>query len=311
MAVSASFTRRIQAYGHSDAAEKNPLLAQVLPTVQELNNPAHFTPNPLKEQVPTPAENAAGSGPGRLLHKYSGRALLLVTPRCFGNCRFCFRRHTLRGNAAEDGNFVEDFSPELTQIAENETLAEIILSGGDPLAVPDAVLETLLRGLLGVPHVMRVRIHTRAPIFEPDRVTETFTRRMAEIVRHAGSLSPRKTLLFTLHVNHPAELDAEDVRQALARLRETGATLLQQAVLLRGVNDDADTLATLYETLVGQGVLPYYLHQLDQVAGAAHFEVPEEAGRRLMAELRRRLPGYAVPRYVREVPEMPAKKSVE
>lgn len=201
---------------------------------------------------------------------------------------------------AEDGDFRQEF----TQITQNESLSEIILSGGDPLAATDSELETLINRLFAVPHVKKVRIHTRAPIFAPERITDSLTRRMAEITQNA-----QKTLIFVLHVNHPAELDAPDVQDTVRKLRETGAIMLHQAVLLRDVNDDADTLAELCESLISLGVLPYYLHQLDQVAGASHFEVPVKIGQKLIAELKNRLPGYAVPRYVREVPEMPAKLS--
>lgn len=294
LAVTASFVRRIVNYADKSGVTKNPLFVQIFPSASELNNPPHFTPNPLKEQVPAPD----GTPASRLLHKYYGRALLLVTPRCFGNCRFCFRRHTFRSQVSENGKFAQEFA----QIAQDSTLSEIILSGGDPLAVPDKILETLTENLFKIPHVKRIRIHTRAPIFAPGRITEPLTCRLAEITQNA-----QKTLTFVLHVNHPAELDDPKVHESVQKLRKTGAIMLQQAVLLRGVNDNADTLAALCESLISLGVTPYYLHQLDQVAGASHFEVDVKGGQKLISELKNRLPGYAIPRYVREVPEMPAK----
>jgi len=177
----------------------------------------------------------------------------------------------------------------------------VLLSGGDPLMLSDARLDQLCTRLAQIPHIRRLRVHSRLPIVLPDRVTP----QLIDILQR-GDWSP----IMVVHANHPREL-SDDCRMALGTLRRSGMTVLNQAVLLRGVNDDAHTLAELCEELVDLGVLPYYLHQLDRVAGAAHFEVPVEQGRALMAELRRRLPGYAVPRYVQELPGEPNKTPLE
>jgi L-lysine 2,3-aminomutase len=183
------------------------------------------------------------------------------------------------------------------RIASEPSLHEVILSGGDPLALTDAALGRLAGRLAQIPHLRRIRLHTRFPIVIPQRVTGELL-----AVLRGTRLAP----IVVVHVNHPAEIDAA-VAAALGKLVDAGVPVLNQAVLLRGVNDRADVLAGLCERLVDLRVMPYYLHQLDRVAGAAHFEVPEAEGVRLIEELRRRLPGYAVPRYVRETPGAPGK----
>ncbi len=173
----------------------------------------------------------------------------------------------------------------------------MILSGGDPLVLSDAKLHELSRGLEAIPHVRTLRIHTRLPVVLPERINAGFREWLASV--------PLRRVVV-LHINHPDELD-DSVRAACARLREAGATLLNQSVLLRGINDDADTLAALSERLFDCGVLPYYLHQLDRVRGAAHFEMADDRARELVESLRKRLPGYLLPRLVREVPGQPGK----
>jgi KamA family protein len=186
-------------------------------------------------------------------------------------------------------------------IAEDPSISEIILSGGDPLTIPDVQLETLARRLDAMASVRRLRIHTRMPIVVPSRVD-------TELVRWIGGLSVPTVVV--VHANHGNEID-DDVRRALAALEATGTTMLNQAVLLKGVNDSAEDLAQLSESLFNAGVLPYYLHMLDRVDGAAHFEVAEDKARRLHRELAARLPGYLVPKLVREVPGAPAKVGVD
>ncbi|MDO4574862.1 MAG: KamA family radical SAM protein [Planctomycetia bacterium] len=273
------------------------MLRQVLPSRDELTERCHFTIDPLKEQAPTTHKDS-----DFLLQKYSGRALLMTTTRCFGNCRFCFRRHLrqLEKDAAEQ----TDYSHEIAQLADDPHLREIILSGGDPLTLPDPKLEKLLFGLAEIPHLRRVRIHTRAVSFCPERITEPLCEMLRKLSTHYG-----KACYAVLHVNHADELGPE-ARDAIRKLLAAGVTLLHQGVLLRGVNDDVEILRNLLETLVDLRVLPYYLHQLDRVAGAAHFEVPVEEGDRLMDELRKTLSGYAVPRYVREIPGETSKTPV-
>lgn len=283
------FLQQIQSSG------EDALLRQVWPTSGELVQNPYFTTDPLKEQAPTTRKNATW----HLLQKYRGRALLLAATQCFGNCRFCFRRHWRK-----DENFPReenDFTQEIRTLAEDSSLQEILLSGGDPLTLTDDALDSLLQNLEKIPHLRRIRFHTRVVSFCPSRVSEN----LLKILKKT-----KKTLYFVLHINHPAEI-GEESRQAIQKLQLAGMVLLQQGVLLRGVNDSLEVLVALYETLANCHVIPYYLHQLDRVAGASHFEVSVEKGQKLMAELRKCLPGYAVPRYVREIPGEGAKVPLE
>lgn len=265
---------------------RDPLLLQVLPTAAEDQDVAGFTSDPLHERE-------ALAAPG-LVHKYAGRALLLAAAGCAVNCRYCFRREF---PYAESGATRAGLEAALGAIAADTSLSEVILSGGDPLLLDDDRLGELVERIEALPHVRRLRIHTRLPIVLPSRVTDA----LAGILR-----STRLACVVVVHANHPAELDAS-VAAAAERLAAARAVLLNQAVLLAGVNDSADVLAELSERLVELGVVPYYLHLLDRVRGTAHFEVGEERARDLLDALRRRLPGYAVPRLAREVPGEPAK----
>lgn len=264
----------------------DPLLRQVLPVAAEEADVAGFTADPV-------AEIAAVTAPG-LVQKYAGRALVLLTGGCAVHCRYCFRRAF---PYAEQGASVGRVEEALVAIAADPTLTEVILSGGDPLLVDDDRLAGVVERLGRIPHLRRLRIHTRLPIVLPSRVTDALVGLLA-----ASGLA----CVVVVHANHPAELD-EDVAAALRRLAAAPAVVLNQAVLLAGVNDTADVLRALSERLVEIGVVPYYLHLLDRVAGAAHFEVPEPVALGLMAALRASLPGYAVPRLAREVPGEPAK----
>jgi EF-P beta-lysylation protein EpmB len=258
----------------------DPLLRQVLPVADELELVAGYVDDPVGDSA---AIRQAG-----LLQKYHGRALLVATGACAVHCRYCFRRHFPYSQAPRS---IHQWQPALEQIAEDSSLREIILSGGDPLALVDDSLAALVEQLAGIEHLRRLRIHTRYPIMIPERVTHALIR----ILR--GS---RLTPIMVLHVNHANELDAY-VAAALARLAGAGIVLLNQAVLLAGVNDSLEAQVALCERLVDLRVTPYYLHQLDPVAGAAHFAVPVATGLELMRGMRTRLPGYAVPRYVQEV----------
>ena len=261
-----SFLRRMERGNPTD-----PLLLQVLPQNVEMLSTEGFTVDPVGE----------GTGPENgILRKYSGRALILTTSDCGVNCRFCFRRHFPRKKC--------NFS--LDPIREATDIHEVILSGGDPLCLSNRELTDLLYGLSRIPHIRRIRIHSRLPIVEPSRIN-------AELVDILGTFCPT---YLVLHVNHPNELDGE-VLERLESLIDIGVPILSQTVLLKNINDDIGVLERLFEKLVDNRMVPYYLHQLDQVSGAAHFEVAEEVGRRLIEELRVRLPGYAVPQYVREV----------
>ena len=265
----------------------DPLLLQVLPRPQEQAHTAGFSADPLDEA-------SALAAPG-LVHKYEGRALLLLASGCAINCRYCFRREF---PYAESGVTTAGTNAALAAIAADASLHEVILSGGDPLLADDDRLRTVIDRLAAIPHVRRLRIHSRLPIVLPERVTEDLVDLLA---------ATRLTTTVVVHTNHAQELDVS-VAEALDQLRSSGAFLFNQAVLLAGVNDSLAALQTLSERLLDLGVVPYYLHLLDRVRGTAHFEVDEETARRLHDQLRARLPGYAVPRLAREVPGAPAKR---
>jgi EF-P beta-lysylation protein EpmB len=259
----------------------DPLLRQVLPLDLEEEDRPGFVADPV-------GDASAAVLPG-LLQKYEGRALLIASGTCAVHCRYCFRREfpydeTPRG--------LEAWRPALERLSADESIIEVILSGGDPLILTDAALEELVQAIASIRHVRRLRVHTRLPIVIPERVTD-------ELLLCLRGL--RLVPIVVVHANHAQELDAT-CGEALERLVDAGIPTLNQSVLLRGVNDDPEALVRLCERLLELRVLPYYLHQLDPVRGATHFHVGEERGREIVAELRRRLPGYAVPRYVREVP---------
>ncbi|PWB72537.1 MAG: EF-P beta-lysylation protein EpmB [Holophagae bacterium] len=268
----------------------DPILRQVLPVAAESTTADGFTDDPVGEL------GAARSG--GVLQKYHGRALLVVTPVCAVHCRYCFRRHFPYGDHALTGRRWADA---LKRIAADPTLSEVILSGGDPLTVPDDRLARLVNEIEAIPHVRRLRIHTRLPIVIPERVDEALVAWFARV---------SVPVVVVVHANHANEIDG-DVRRALAVLRRCRATLLNQSVLLAGVNDSVDALCELSERLFEAGALPYYLHLLDRVRGAAQFEVPEAEALRLIAGVRDRMPGYLVPRLVREVAGAPSKVAVE
>lgn len=270
----ASYLARIERGNPAD-----PLLVQVLPTAAEELEVQGYTSDPV-------AEAAAKIVPG-LLQKYAGRSLMVVTGVCAVHCRYCFRREFPYNELAPAD---EAWTPALDALAADDSIHEVILSGGDPLSLTDLRLAKLVDRLAAIPHLVRLRVHTRLPIVIPSRVTE-------ELIDWLTGT--RLTPIVVLHANHARELDAA-VAAAADRLRRAGVTLLNQAVLLRGVNNSADAQADLSLRLIEIGVLPYYLHQLDRVRGAAHFEVPIARGREIITELRRRLPGYAVPAYVQE-----------
>lgn len=268
----------------------DPLLRQVLPIADESFHIAGFTADPVDDA-------AAMRQPG-MLQKYNGRVLLLASGTCAVHCRYCFRRHFPYDPLPRS---FDNWRPALDEIAANESIHEVILSGGDPLTIVDDTLADLCDQLARINHLRRLRIHTRLPIVIPERIT-------ARLVETLAGL--RLKSVVVLHTNHANELDPH-VAAALAKLADARIILLNQAVLLAGVNDSADCQAALCERLVEVGVLPYYLHQLDRVAGAAHFDVPLETGRQIIRNLRDRLPGYLVPRYVAEVPGAGSKVVIE
>lgn len=279
--VPPSYLARIEPANPDD-----PLLRQVLPLSGEAEILSGFTHDPVGDQSAT---LRAG-----VLQKYAGRALLVTTGACAVHCRYCFRRHfpyeeVPHSDAAWDAA--------LAAIAAESTITEVILSGGDPLMLVDARLAALIGKIAAIPHIVRLRIHTRLPIVVPARVSDELIACLTET---------RLTPVIVVHANHARELSPE-VAVAFEKLRRAGIILLNQAVLLRGVNDSVPAQLDLAERLIEAGAVPYYLHQLDRVAGAAHFEVPIEEGRRIVAELRARLPGYMVPRYVQEIAGQPNK----
>jgi EF-P beta-lysylation protein EpmB len=280
--VPRGFVRRMRRADPND-----PLLRQVLPDVREVVEQPGYGADPL-------AERQYQRAPG-LLHKYFGRALLISTGACAVHCRYCFRREFPYEQAGAEGG---RWSAALEAIAADRTIEEVILSGGDPLTLGTPRLAHLTAGLARVAHVRRLRLHTRTPIVLPERVDEALVRWLARLPWPC---------VIVLHCNHANEVD-DTVRAAMQRLRSTGATLLNQSVLLAGVNDSVSALESLSQALWSAGVLPYYLNLLDRVRGSAHFEVAEADARALMAQLAARLPGYLVPRLVRDVPGSVSKR---
>lgn len=264
----------------------DPLLRQILPLADEDVDHPGFSFDPLVEHEKQPV-------PG-LLHKYHGRALLVVTGACAIHCRYCFRRHFPYSNSNPAS---QHWQTALDYLARDHSVTEIILSGGDPLTVSDERLASLVKSLADIPHIKRLRIHTRIPIVLPERIVDPLLDWLT-----GTRLKP----VMVVHVNHANELD-QSVKSALDKLRCAQIQLLNQSVLLKGVNDSVSALATLSEKLFEYGVLPYYLHMLDPVKGAAHFEVDESRARLLMQGLREILPGYLVPKLVREDAGSPGK----
>lgn len=260
---------------------RDPLLLQVLAVGEELQPHEGFVQDPLVEKQVNPI---AG-----LMHKYHGRVLLTVTGSCAINCRYCFRRHFPYDN---NNPGREGWQQSIAYIANDPSIQEVILSGGDPLIASDTLLATLLEQLAAISHVKTLRFHTRIPVVLPERIDAGLLQLLNEI--------PCKKVMV-LHCNHANELN-EDVAQACDMLRQAGCVLLNQAVLLAGVNDDAQVLASLSERLFACGVLPYYLHLLDKVQGAAHFDIPKQRALSLYHELQALLPGYLVPKLAREEP---------
>ena len=259
----------------------DPLLLQVLPQGVELQTIAGYIHDPLQEQT-------ANKIPG-LLHKYHGRVLLTLTSACSVNCRFCFRRHfPYKENRLDKTNLATI----LDYLQQERTITEVILSGGDPLIATDTSIDKLITQLRLIPHINCLRIHTRLPLMIPQRIT-------ANLIT---SLSKMPQCVLVLHCNHGNEIDQATIK-AITQLKEAGITVLNQTVLLRNINDNAKILIELNRKLFAAGVLPYYLHLLDKVAGAAHFDIPLAQAKKIYIELQQSLPGYLVPKLVKEVPE--------
>jgi L-lysine 2,3-aminomutase len=267
----------------------DPLLRQILPILDEdLISPSF--------SLDAVGDAAAKSGTG-ILHKYQGRALLISTGSCAIHCRYCFRRHfPYAQETAASGEWREAIA---TLQADN-SIEELILSGGDPLSLSTEKLKTLSDGLRSIPHLRRLRIHTRLPVVLPERIDQRFTDWLSSLPW---------PLVIVIHANHAQEL-GDDVAHAVARIRSVGAQVLNQAVLLKGVNDSAQAQIQLSKGLFQTGVLPYYLHQLDKVQGAAHFSLSDAQALTIHAEMMRQLPGYLVPKLVREIAGMPSKTPI-
>ncbi len=255
----------------------DPILRQFLPITEEKNASPLFLLDPV-------GDTAARKAP-KLLHKYTGRALLIATSACAMHCRYCFRQHF------DYETKTPSFNSELEAIAQDSSIKEIILSGGDPLSLSHRQLKSLIDSLSQIPHLKRLRFHTRFPMGIPERIDAEFL----ELLRGC-----RLQTIFIIHSNHPAEWD-DTIKDSLKQVQRLGIPVLCQTVLLKGVNDRKETLQDLCELLVDQGIIPYYLHQLDRVEGAMHFEVEEQEGLALIQALEENLSGYAVPRYVREI----------
>lgn len=258
----------------------DPLLLQIMASQHELVATPGYNQDPV-------GDLDAVRSPG-LLHKYAGRVLLVTTSACAVHCRYCFRRHFPYDQQQPSR---QHWQAALEYIQSQPNIHEVILSGGDPLSLSDNKLAELISALAAIPHLKRLRVHTRMPVVLPDRVTDDLIHSL---------MSSRLQSCIVIHANHARELAQPEYR-ALLRMKSAGITLLNQSVLLKQVNDSVSALANLSERLYECGVIPYYLHLLDPVAGAAHFDVAAPQARDLMNRLRARLPGYLVPRLVREV----------
>lgn len=267
--------------------EKNtlddPILRQFVPLEEETALTPGFMADPVQDQRFQKTK--------KILHKYQGRALLVSTSACAMHCRYCFRQNFPYETEEKS------FDSEIAYIAQNPTLSEIILSGGDPLSLSDGTLAHFFKALDAMPHLKRIRFHTRFPIGIPERIDYSFLELLS---------ASSKQIIFIVHVNHAKELDV-DVVAAFKKIQSLGIPVLNQSVLLKGVNDEEKTLLSLSEALLNAGVIPYYLHTLDPVQGAGHFAVPAERGSQLIRYIQENLSGFGVPRLVREEPGLPSK----
>lgn len=264
----------------------DPLLRQVWPSEQEFNSPSQYLIDPLGEQASNPI-------PG-LLHKYQSRALTISTASCAINCRYCFRRAF---NYADQAFSRQAWQQWITYLKAHPEINEVILSGGDPLMLADAKLAELISALEQLPQLKRLRIHSRLPLVIPERITDSLLDLAA---------NSRLKWILVWHINHPQEID-DRVAAAAKRCQQANILQLNQAVLLRGVNADNGVLKQLSEQLFDIDILPYYLHLLDKVTGAAHFDLPKPEAQAIYAQLMAQLPGFLVPKLVQEVAGEPSK----
>lgn len=255
----------------------DPIFLQFVPLEKELKRNEGYSPNPLEEDA---------FKEGKLLSKYPSRSLIVTTSACAVHCRYCFRREYPYETERKD------FLDELDVIRSAFDVEEIILSGGDPLSLSDNRLSELLGELNKIEHIKRIRFHTRFPIGIPERITQEFLNILSSV---------DKQIWFVLHINHASELDQE-VIDSLKKISKLGVPLLNQSVLLKGVNDTEEAQADLLKVLSNAGIQPYYLHQLDQVQGAEHFFVEQAQGKSIIESLSNRFSGFMIPRYVKEIP---------
>ncbi len=265
----------------------DPVLKQFLPTGKETDIVRGYSSDPLQEKTVNPA-------PG-LLHKFKNRVLLTVTQSCAVHCRYCFRRNF---NYQDNNPGKAGWAKALNYILQDANIEEVILSGGDPLSLPDEYLSWLLSSIEKIKHVTTVRIHTRLPIIIPQRITNELLTTLT---------LNRLKIVMVLHCNHANEID-EEVMHACHLLHERGITLLNQCVLLKDVNDSAQAHIDLNKKIFDCGALPYYIHMLDKIAGAHHYDVSEAKAQQIMQDINKALPGYLVPKLVREVPGAGAKE---
>jgi EF-P beta-lysylation protein EpmB len=268
---------------------QDPLLLQVLPDPDEGTSNPGFSIDPV-------GDLESRSAPA-ILHKYRGRVLVMTTGACAVHCRYCFRQHYPYSGQTVNSRRWE---AAIAYLRGHEDIEEVILSGGDPFMLATRKLRRLSDDLSALPTIRRLRIHTRMPVVLPDRVTSGLLGWLSDLTLPT---------VIVIHANHAREFDGS-VDQALARLGKTGAFLLNQSVLMKGINDNFEDLKQLMERSFGAGVLPYYLHQLDRVAGSARFEVSDSKATSLIKMLRESLPGYLVPRLVREERDQPNKTPV-
>lgn len=262
---------------------EDPIFRQFVPLDEELQSSAGFLADPVKDYSFKKTK--------KILHKYKGRALIVVTSACAMHCRYCFRQN-FPYETEEKG-----FEQEISYIEQDPSISEVVLSGGDPLSLNDGSLANLFQSLDSIPHLKRIRFHTRFPIGIPERIDSSFLDLLA---------SSSKQIFFIVHINHPREIDT-DVALALKKIQMLGIPVLNQSVLLKGINDDEMALLTLSEVLVDNGIIPYYLHTLDPVEGSSHFALSEERGLELIRFIQENLSGFGVPRLAREEPGMPSK----
>ena len=281
--VTESYLNRIEKGNFND-----PLLRQILPSASETIISPQFSQDPV-------GDKASEIQPG-LLHKYKNRVLLTLTAACGIHCRYCFRRHFDYSSS----NAAKYWQDNLAYIQQHTEINEVIFSGGDPLSLNDQKLEIMVNDIATITHIKTLRIHTRQAIVLPERIDSA-------LINWASN--KQLNIVFVVHVNHPNEINTE-VDQALSKLSKVGVTLLNQSVLLANINDSCEVLRELSNKLFSIGVMPYYLHLLDKVQGAAHFDVNEICATQIMNELRKELPGYLVPRLVKEIPNEASKTPV-